>query len=258
MQVWAVANQKGGVGKTTTTVALAGLLADAGQRVLVVDLDPHGSMTSYFRYDPDELEHSVYDLFQPDSELDMKMVELLLMPTSNPQIDIIPATTSIATLERKAVGQEGMGLQIAKALRLVKDRYDYVVIDSPPVLGVLMINALAACGHLLVPVQTEFLALKGLERMLRTIKMINRARKRQLTYTLIPTFYDRSIPASVNCLRELHQRFAENMSTAVVPVDSKFITASAQGVTPSEMDLSSPGVQAYIRILRGLAERGRR
>ena len=257
MQVWAVANQKGGVGKTTTAVALAGLLADAGQRVLLVDLDPHGSMTSYFKYDPDELENSVYDLFQPGCDVDMKLLEPLLMPTSNAGIDLIPATTALATLERKAIGQEGMGLQVAKALRLVKDRYDYVVIDSPPVLGVLMINALAACGHLLVPVQTEFLALKGLERMLRTIKMINRARKRQLTYTLIPTFYDRSIGASVSCLRELHQRFAENIAAAVVPVDSKFITASAKGITPSQLDLSMPGVQAYIRVLRGLAERGR-
>jgi len=128
MQVWAVANQKGGVGKTTTAVTLAGLLADAGQRVLLVDLDPHGSMTSYFKYDPDELENSVYDLFQPGSEVTMKLLEPLLMPTSNSGIDLIPATTALATLERKSVGQEGMGLQIAKALRLVKDRYDYVVI----------------------------------------------------------------------------------------------------------------------------------
>ena len=255
MQVWAVANQKGGVGKTTTAVALAGLLADAGQRVLLIDLDPHGSMTSYFKYDPDELENSVYDLFQADRDIDMKLLEPLLLPTSNEHIDLIPATTALATLERKAVGQEGMGLQVAKSLRLVKERYDYVLIDSPPVLGVLMINALAASGHLLVPVQTEFLALKGLERMLRTIRMVNRARKRKLTYTLIPTFYDRSVPTAVNCLREIHQRFAEHIAAAVVPVDSKFITASAQGMTPSAMDISTPGVQAYIRVLRGLAER---
>lgn len=257
MQVWAVANQKGGVGKTTTAVSLGGLLADASQRVLLIDLDPHGSLTSYFKYDPDELETSVYDLFQPEVAIDKRLLERLIMPTSNPHIDMIPATTALATLERKSVSHEGMGLQVAKALRLLKDQYDYVLIDSPPVLGVLMINALAASSHLLVPVQTEFLALKGLERMLRTINMINRARKRQLNYTLIPTFYDRAVPAAVSALRELHQRFPEQIASAVVPVDSKFITASAKGVTPSAMDLSTPGVQAYIRILRGLAERSR-
>ena len=254
MQILAIANQKGGVGKTTTAVALAGLMADAGKRVLLVDLDPHGSMTSYFKYDPDELENSVYDLFM-QSQISLNRVDNILMPTTDPQIDLMPATTSLATLERKAVGQEGLGLQVAKALRLLKDRYDVVLIDSPPVLGVLMINALAACQHLLVPVQTEYLALKGLDRMLRTINMVNRARKRKLEFTLIPTFYDRSVASSVNCLRELHQRYPEQMASTVVPVDARFRVASSKGVTPSALDDSSAGVQAYSRILRVLGER---
>jgi len=257
MQVWAVANQKGGVGKTTSVVALAGLLAEVGYSVLLIDLDPHGSLTSYFRYDPDELEKSVYDLFAGDGSVTKELVQQLVVETSNDRIDLLPAATSLATLERKAVGQEGLGLQVAKALRHLRSEYDFVLMDSPPVLGVLMVNALAACHHLLIPVQTEFLALKGLERMVRTIKMINRARSRELPYTIIPTFYDRRTQASVNSLRELHHRYPERISNAVVPVDTKFRNASIEGVVPSELDPGCRGVHAYARLLRSLLEPGK-
>lgn len=257
MQVWAVANQKGGVGKTTSVVALAGLLAEVGYSVLLVDLDPHGSLTSYFRYDPDELDKSVYDLFAGDGSVTKELVQQLVVETSNDHIDLIPAATSLATLERKAVGQEGLGLQVAKALRHVRAEYDFVLMDSPPVLGVLMVNALAACHHLLIPVQTEFLALKGLERMVRTIKMINRARSRELPYTIIPTFYDRRTQASVNSLRELHHRYPDRISNAVVPVDTKFRNASMEGIVPSELDPGCRGVHAYARLLRSLLEPGK-
>ncbi|MBA4501040.1 ParA family protein [Marinobacterium marinum] len=253
MQVWAVANQKGGVGKTTTAISLAGLLAEVGYRVLLVDLDPHGSMTSYFRYDPDELGNSVYDLFMP-AGVTAERVQELILETSHESIRLMPAATALATLERKAVTQEGMGLQVARALRHLQAEYDYVLIDSPPVLGVLMVNALAACHHLVVPVQTEFLALKGLERMVRTIHMINRARKHKLPFTVVPTFYDRRTQASVNSLRELHKLYPEYLSKAVVPVDTKFRNASLKGMVPSSLDAGSRGVHAYARLLRNLLE----
>jgi chromosome partitioning protein len=256
MQVWSIANQKGGVGKTTTVVSLAGLLAEVGYRVLLVDLDPHGSLTSYFHFDPDDLEHSVYDLFmQP--EVTESQVKSLIQPTSVEKIQILPASTALATLERRAVEHEGMGLQVSRALRHMKDQYDYVLIDSPPVLGVLMVNALAACQHLVIPSQTEFLALKGLERMVRTISMINRARKRKLTYTIVPTFYDRRTQASVNCLRELHKRYPDELSPAIIPIDTKFRNASMKGVVPSALDSNGRGVLAYAKLLRALVEQQR-
>ena len=257
MQVWAIANQKGGVGKTTTVVALAGLLADVGYSVLMVDLDPHGSLTSYFHYDPDELDHSVYDLFVTQGDVTANQVNSLLCKTSVEKIHLMPASTAMATLERRAIEHQGMGLQVAKALRHLKGRYDYVLIDSPPVLGVLMVNALAACNHLIVPTQTEFLALKGLERMIRTISMINRARKKKLSYTIIPTFYDRRTQASVSCLRELNKCYPNELSSAVIPTDTKFRNASMKGVVPSSLDAGSRGVHAYARLLRSLIEQQR-
>ncbi|WP_293264156.1 ParA family protein [Neptunomonas sp.] len=257
MQVWAIANQKGGVGKTTTVVTLAGLLAEVGYNVLMIDLDPHGSLTSYFHYDPDELDHSVYDLFVTQHDITKSQVNSLLCDTSVERIQLLPASTAMATLERRAIEHQGMGLQVAKAINHLKDQYDYVLIDSPPVLGVLMVNALAACNHLIVPAQTEFLALKGLERMVRTISMINRARKKKLKYTIIPTFYDRRTQASVSCLRELHKCYPDELASAVIPVDTKFRNASMKGVVPSSLDAGSRGVHAYARLLRSLIEQRR-
>ncbi len=254
MQVWAISNQKGGVGKTTTAVSLAGLLADSGHDVLLIDLDPHGSLTSYFGYDPDQIDQSVYDLFMPDTKVTASLVETLLVPTASKKVQLLPASTALATLERRAIGKSGMGLQVSKAIAHVKDDYDYVLIDSPPVLGVLMVNALAASTRLLVPSQTEFLALKGLERMVRTISMINRARKDKLPFTIIPTFYDRRTQASVKCLRELHNLYGSDIASVVVPVDTKFRNASMKGVFPSRFDPSSRGVLAYAKLLKSLIE----
>jgi len=256
MQVWSVANQKGGVGKTTSVVSLAGLLAEVGYSVLVIDLDPHGSMTSYFRYDPDELELSVFDLFEGDLAKEPDATPLILR-TDQQNVSLLPASTALATLERRAVGKEGLGLQVAKALRPVQDRFDYVLIDSPPVLGVLMVNALAACDHLLVPVQTEYLALKGLERMVRTIEMVNRARRNKLGFTILPTFYDQRTQASINCLRELQVKYPDNLANVIIPTDTKFRNASMQGIVPSALDAGGRGVSAYAKLLRRLLDKGR-
>lgn len=254
MRVWAISNQKGGVGKTTTTIALAGLLADAGKRVVVVDLDPHGSMTSYFGHDPDSLEHSCFDLFQHHGNVPAGLTQKLLLPTSHEYIALLPSSTALATLERQSPGQNGLGLVVAKSLAQLWNEYDFALIDTPPLLGVLMVNALAASQQLAIPVQTEFLAVKGLERMVNTLTMINRSRRQALPYTIVPTLFDRRTQASLSTLRVLHNSYPEQLWQAYIPVDTRLRDASRAGVTPSQYDKNSRGVIAYRALLKHLLE----
>lgn len=254
MRIWAVANQKGGVGKTTSVVTLGGLLVERGKRVLVVDLDPHGSLTSWFGYDPDSIAHSVFDLFQHQGKVPEGLPAQLLTETSCPGMSLLPASTALATLERRMVGVEGMGLIISRALAQLWDDFDYVLLDNTPSLGVLMVNALAAAQHLVVPVQTEFLAIKGLERMLHTLQMVMRSQKNQLGYTIVPTLFDRRTQASVKSLNLLRKTYADALWRFAVPVDTKFRDASQAGKVPSVLDGETHGVRAYRRLLDDLLE----
>jgi chromosome partitioning protein len=250
--VWAVANQKGGVGKTTTAVALAGLAANAGRRVLLLDLDPHGSLTCYFRLNPDALTSSTVTLFQERKNLSVSLVGQLIVTTAYQGLSLLPASTALATLERQAIGNDGMGLVIAKSLAQVWEDFDLAILDCPPQLGVLMVNALAACDRLIIPVQTEFLALKGLERILHTLQMMQRSRKRELPFVVVPTMFDRRTQASVTTLRTLRNSYADHVWPGSIPVDTKFRDASKAGVPPHLFAPDSRGVEAYQSLLNFL------
>jgi chromosome partitioning protein len=256
MKIWTVANQKGGVGKTTTTVALGGLLSQWGFRTLLIDIDPHGSLTSYFRYDPDALEESIYNLFK--AKLDNQRIDptQLIYPTGTEGLELMPAAMALATLDRQSGKLEGMGLVIKNALIELQSLYDYVIIDCPPILGVLMINALAACEQLIIPVQTEFLALKGLERMLHTLKMVLKSRRTNLQYTIIPTMYDMRTRASLDSLKVLRETYRDKLWQSLIPVDTRLREASRAGIPPSIYDPNSRSVQAYRNLLEHLQQSG--
>lgn len=248
MRVLAIANQKGGVGKTTTSVSLGGLIADSGKRVLLLDIDPHGSLSTYFRQDPDTQTLSSYTLFQERKELSRNSIRRLIIETDYPNLHVLPSTTALATLERQAIGQDGMGLVLSRALTHLADDYDYVLIDTPPLLGVLMVNALAACQYLVIPVQTEFLALKGLERMVNTLKMMSRSRKKALAYTIVPVMFDRRTQASVTSLRTIRNSYPELAWPGHIPIDTRFRDASKAGVPPHLFDPTSRGTEAYLSL----------
>ncbi len=254
MKVWTIANQKGGVGKTTTAVSLGGLLAAWGFRTLLVDIDPHGSLTSYFRYDPDMLEESAYSLFQAVAERRPIDPASIICETGTEGLELLPASVALATLDRQAGRLEGMGLILKNALNKLSDRYDYVLIDCPPMLGVLMINALAACERLIIPVQTEFLALKGLERMLNTLKMVLKARKTDFSYIIVPTLFDKRTRASISSLRTLRENWPNELWEGVIPIDTKFREASRAGIPPAAFDPRARGLLAYAALLETLQQ----
>ncbi|MCY0965128.1 ParA family protein [Parathalassolituus penaei] len=249
MRVWSIANQKGGVGKTTSVVALGGLLAQQGYRVLLVDLDPHGSLTSYFKLDPDRVEHGMYQLFFENRCRNHDYIEQVIRPTSMNNAHLLPASTALATLERQVSGQEGMGLVLSRTLAQVWDDYDFALLDTPPILGVLMVNALAACQRLVIPTQTEHLALKGLERMVHTLQMVMRSQRRELPYLIVPTLFDRRTSASITTLREMRKLYSDCLSPETIPVDTRLRDASQQGVFPHQLDPDSRGVRAYRHLL---------
>lgn len=252
MIVWTIANQKGGVGKTTTTVTLAGLLAQNGYRILLIDLDPHGSLTSYFSYDPDSMEESVYSLFQKKLSNKRTPLASMLCKTGISNIDLLPASTSLVSLDRQAGMTKGMGLIIKDALQPYSKHYDYVLIDCPPTLGISMINALAACERLVIPVQTEFLALKGLERMLNTLHMIAMTGKQTLDFDIVPTMFDRRTRAARESLQFIQDKYQDNLWQGVIPIDTKFREASRMAKPISYLFPDSNGLNAYRFLLKYL------
>ena len=253
MLVWTVANQKGGVGKTTTVISLAGLLAMRGFRVLLIDTDPHASLTSYLEYDSDQLPVSLFDLFVQPAQT-KKDLQHVILPTEFNNISLIPASMALATLDRVLGNKEGMGLFLKRQLALVENDYDFVLIDCPPVLGVMMVNALAACERILVPVQTEYLASKGLERMVKTLQIMQKSRNEPFDFCIIPTMYDKRTRASLNTLDILKNTYPTNVWNGVIPVDTKFRDASIKHTPISNYSKNCRGAFAYETLLNYLLQ----
>ncbi|MEP2651977.1 MAG: ParA family protein [Paraglaciecola sp.] len=249
MIIWTVANQKGGVGKTTTTVTLGGLLAQSGKKVLLVDTVPQASLSYYFGVESEQLSSSLYNVFTADQALTKDNVLDCLSSTKLDSLFILPATMALATLDRKLGAQSGMGLILRQALDLVSEEFDYAIVDCPPVLGVLMINALAACDRVIVPVQTEFLALKGLERMMHSMDVMQKSLSKRFVYTIVPTMYDKRVKAATGSYSTLTRKYKNKVWIGLIPIDTKFRDASEAQSPPSVYCPKSRGVYAYTKLL---------
>src|SRR5690606_1018072 len=246
MRVWAIANQKGGVGKTTTTLALGRGLAARGSRVLLVDLDPHSSMTRTFGVPVEPAPEGVMELFAtPPREL-----ASLVRTSAVERMDYVCAQTALATLERRSANQPGLGLALSQALSRHAGQHDYVLLDCPPTLGLLMINALAAAARVLIPTQAAPLALHGLAGMVRTAEMVERSRRRPMPVSVLPTLYDRRTRAGQDALKRMQEEHGDRVWDDAIPVDTRLCNTELL-VQPAGAEGAYPGraLSAYRRAL---------
>jgi chromosome partitioning protein len=249
MPVWAIANQKGGVGKTTTTLLFGRLLAARGQRVLLVDLDPHASLTRAFGVPDEPPAPGTLELFEQPP----KAVAELARDTAIAGLRLLPAQAGMATLERRSATAPGLGLALGRGLAGALADYETMLLDCPPTLGLLMVNALAAADLLVIPTQTDPLAVHGMEGMLRTAGMVERSRKRPLPARILPTLFDRRTRVGTETFEALRERHPARTWVQAVPLDTRLRDAAALTAAELPAELAQGrGFDAYRRALAWL------
>ena len=254
MRIWAIANQKGGVGKTTTTLSIGRGLAARGSRVLLLDLDPHSSLTRAFGVPDEPAPRGVVDLFDPAPPA---LAEVALPPDID-GLALIPSQATLATLERRSATQPGLGMALNQTFAHASDApWDHVLLDCPPMLGLLMVNALAAADHLIVPTQTEPLALHGLAGMQRTAQMVARSRQKSLRISVLPTLYDRRTSVANDTLRKMHEAWPGQVWDDAIPLDTRLSNILSLTRPVNGDRFPGRGTSAYRRALDWLLERDR-
>lgn len=251
-RVLAVINQKGGVGKTTTVVNLSAALAQTGKKVLVIDFDPQGNSTSGYGINKEELDGDVYDVI-----MNGRAMEETILPTVEDKVFIVPATIELAGAEIELVNVERREHRLADALKGVRDEFDYVLIDCPPSLGLLTIDALVASTALLIPIQCEFYALEGLTKLLETMKMVKNSLNPSLEiFGVVMTMYDARTSLSKEVDEEVRKYFGNKVFKTVIPRNVKLSEAPSHGLPINQYARMSKGSLAYGKLAKEANRRG--
>lgn len=240
-RVYAVANQKGGVGKTTTVVSVGAYLAAAECRVLLVDIDPQANATSSLGIDKHDLHRSIYD-----SIVGSLPLERILLLTNRLRLDLIPSAPALAGAEIELVGMMAREYRLKQALGSVRDRYDYVLIDCPPSLGLLTVNALAAADQVIVPIQCEYLPMEGLAQLLQTIELVRVNLNPALGIRgLLMTMYDVRTTLAQQVVEEVRRHFPDKVFDTVIPRNVRLSEAPSYGEPIMDYAPNSTGAEAY-------------
>ena len=239
-KVISVANQKGGVGKTTTTVNLSTLLAKKGKKVLLIDTDPQGNATSGLGVDKD-VELSVYDILVGDTTFEETVQE-----TAIKNLKVCPSNISLAGAEVELVSMMSREQRLKAKLDLVKDQYDYILIDCPPSLGLITLNAFTASDSVLIPVQCEYYALEGLGQLLNTVNLVKKHLNKDLQVEgALLTMYDIRTNLSNQVVKEVKKYFGDKVYKTVIPRNVRLSEAPSYGMPITEYDPKSKGAKSY-------------
>ncbi len=249
-RIISVVNQKGGVGKTTTTINLGAYLAEAGKFVLIVDLDPQANATSGIGIDHRELERGLYE-----AVLGIVRMREIIQPTSHETLRIAPSTSALAGLNVELVSMPRREFKLYDSLLEVRNDYDYILIDCPPTLGMITLNGIVASDEILIPVQAEYFALEGLSQLLETVNLVKeRIRPEIDVLGAVLTMYDSRTKLSDDVMQELYKYFPNNIFRSVIPRSVRLAEAPSFGRSILSFDGSSKGAKAYERLAREILD----
>ena len=246
VKVIAIANQKGGVGKTTTAVNLAACLASLDRKVLLIDSDPQGNATSGYGFDRRELKKCVYDAIINETPM-----QEIIVHSNYKNLDIVPAKIQLAGAEIELVSMMNREGRLKKALERVKHNYDYVIIDCPPSLGLITINGLTAASSILIPIQCEFYALEGVTMLMNTIQLVQRNLNPALKLEgIVMTMFDSRTNLSQEVVGEVKKYFKSKVYNTVIPRNVRLSEAPSHGEPVLYYDSKSKGAQVYLELAR--------